>query len=723
MAVLAYLWLSKLVKNEMARLLGTLAFTFCGWMMFWLHFPYFMDMFIYLALILYLSEEILENRKKLLFSITIALIGILSLYQLYMITWLLFIYLMCRYFMINEKFVIKDFLSQFFKVLGHYLLGICLGAIIIVPSLLILTSTNRISIESSSLFSILNMKDILRTITSVISPVSNDYDYNLFFSSISNGVSDGNTVYSYTTLLFPLLLPQLFFIKYKGKKVFASVIGILYLLLLFKFSYYLFNGNESIRWSFFFAVFNCMALAYILDNRDQWNKKALYISGIFIFSSIIVLFFLSRNLNLITPLNRQIQKYLIPCLLIVLTVQFIALVLKKDKLLIVVAMFEILVCFFARIYNGNSLIIAYGKEIWYYQDLIYYDEIMDSITAREQEDSFYRMEFNNTTNLGHNLALSNDYNGFSSYISIYNYYTTDFLMNRMGTKWYFGVQPSKFMIKNVLGNKYLVLEESDEAPYGYSKVDTIKNKIIYENDNFLGFGYATSNVISRNEVEKLPIFLQDYIMMQGIIVDKEIPRSFIPTLPLQVEVDEENKSFKPDSDLDGYYFIVYSLDDPSSTCRLEMYYDANNFDELLRYEVGYQVIKPSREYNDVFTYCTSENNPNHYSKTDIYWVSFESLDKLTNDWNNYDLFTDVIAKGDKISASIDITQNTKVVSTAIAFDPGWKVYADEKEVEVLKTNLGFVGFELGKYITFGAILLIAAEVVLNTIKKTKNRVN
>ena len=86
----------------------------------------------------------------------------------------------------------------------------------------------------------------------------------------------------------------------------------------------------------------------------------------------------------------------------------------------------------------------------------------------------------------------------------------------------------------------------------------------------------------------------------------------------------------------------------------------------------------------------------------------------------------------------DITQNTKVVSTAIAFDPGWKVYADEKEVEVLKTNLGFVGFELsegkheitmvytppgynvGKYITFGAFGLVIVGVVLRIIKKNKN---
>lgn len=114
----AWLWLDKLVQTDRAKLVGALIFTFSGWAMYWLHFNYFLDAYLYLALLLYFSEEILENRKRIGFSLIICLSSIISPYILYMFSWLLLIYMTCRVFMKYDKVTISFFFQKFIAIFG-----------------------------------------------------------------------------------------------------------------------------------------------------------------------------------------------------------------------------------------------------------------------------------------------------------------------------------------------------------------------------------------------------------------------------------------------------------------------------------------------------------------------------------------------------------------------------------------------------------------------------
>lgn len=271
----SFIWISKLTHNSVGKIVISLSFAFCGWTMYFIHFPYYMDTFIYLPLLLYLCEEMLENKKYTLFSIVIALMGILSLYQLYMVSWLIFFYCTCRFIMKNNKFEFKLYFLKLIKVLSYYFLGIGLAAVIIIPCILILLSTNRIMDASTSIFAPIDLGGMFRIFTSLFSPVINDFDYNIYSSPFVGKEMVVYTVYNYSLILFPLLLPQLFKIKFQGKKALVTTTLLLYLLLFFKFSYFIFNGNTSVRWSFFFNVFNCLILAYLFEYRDKWDMKLL----------------------------------------------------------------------------------------------------------------------------------------------------------------------------------------------------------------------------------------------------------------------------------------------------------------------------------------------------------------------------------------------------------------------------------------------------------------
>ncbi|SJZ57802.1 YfhO family protein [Anaerorhabdus furcosa] len=691
-AVLSYLWISRLVKSSQARVITSLSFTFCGWMMYWMHYPNFMDTFIYLSAILYVCEEMFEDKKFWLFSLLIAFIGILSLYQLYMISWLIFIYLICRYFMISSYNIDwKKFWHMFFKVFFYFVLGIGLGAIVIFPCVLILSSTNRIMDVSSSLFLPIKPLDAFRVLTSLFSPVINDFDYNLFGSPFTKDVMSVYTVYNYSLIIFPLFALQVFKVKFNGKKILITTMILLYLLLFFKFSYFVFNGNNSVRWSFYYNVFNCVLLAYLIENKSQWDSKLLKLSGIGIILFIICISIISRYFGLASNISRLTQLYVVPSL-IVFIILYIISSEKNFKYIYILISAEILMCLLLRSFNGNSSLVANQTTVDEYHDKIFQNEIMDYINTID-DSTYYRMEFDVQDSLGYNMPLANTYAGFTSYVSIYNYESIEFYENRFSNSWFVEYNPSKFLVKSLLGNRYLVTNsESLEIPYGYTQMKEFNEFAVYKNSIDMNLGYATNKVISMKSLADKDTFIKDFAMMQGIVVDQE--DSVIIDYPREVKSDLLNESFSPILGTDGVYIIDYSSSDPKSVCKYDLYYNGDSFDTRNSREIGYYALKLDKDYNDIYVYCASDNNPNHYVPVNVYWLSNKQVDQFYSGLNKQDKFYDVESSQDKISASISITGEDKLVATSIAYDDGWSVKVDGKTTAIRKVNYGFIGFDL-----------------------------
>ena len=115
-------------------------------------------------------------------------------------------------------------------------------------------------------------------------------------------------VYNYSFILFVLLLPQLLKIKFRGKKPLIITSLVLYAMLLFPVFYLVFNGNTSIRWSFYYIVFNVMFIAYILQNEEQLDKRLLAVSGVGCILVLIGISLLSIKLGWTTEINQSVIK-------------------------------------------------------------------------------------------------------------------------------------------------------------------------------------------------------------------------------------------------------------------------------------------------------------------------------------------------------------------------------------------------------------------------------
>jgi uncharacterized membrane protein YfhO len=84
------MWLGKLSKDKISITIGSLILTFSGWVIFFYHYNHFLDSFLLYPLILYGIEEYLSNSKITKYTISLALLGIINYYFLYMFVLLSF---------------------------------------------------------------------------------------------------------------------------------------------------------------------------------------------------------------------------------------------------------------------------------------------------------------------------------------------------------------------------------------------------------------------------------------------------------------------------------------------------------------------------------------------------------------------------------------------------------------------------------------------------------
>ena len=151
--IFSYLWISNITKNEPARVFTTFMFTFSGWAMYWIHYNTSLDFYMYIPLILYLSEEVLKGKKQILFIIITFLAILSSLYYFYIFSWLIIFYHLIRYFSTNSNYSIKSFFDYVLKLIIPYSIAIGLCAFIVLPNISIILSSPRLLSNSLPLFS------------------------------------------------------------------------------------------------------------------------------------------------------------------------------------------------------------------------------------------------------------------------------------------------------------------------------------------------------------------------------------------------------------------------------------------------------------------------------------------------------------------------------------------------------------------------------------------
>lgn len=679
----SYLWVSKITKNEAARIISTLIFTFSGWAMYWIHYNTSLDFYMYIPLILYLSEEVLEDRKHIAFIIVTFLAILSSLYYFYIFTWLMIIYHIIRYLLTHNEFQLKTFYSYASKLLYLYFLAIGLGAFVIFPNISIILSSPRLGNSQTQLFSFdySNIK-LYSFLTSFISPVLSDYDTNLYVSRVLNNSVLLN--YQYSFLIFPFILFPLFKMNHNKKFLLILALSFFYLVTFIPFFNVLFNGNGDKRWFVIHIVLNIMTFIFVLDNKP--SKKDFIMSGILLFLIIFAFTYTSLKLNLNQESFRDDLKVNLIVSTLIIFSYTIAFLSKKYQvlLILIIASFESIYVIHQRItmHNSPKYIIADQIDLttYYENDVYTYIKNIDS--------GYYRIDEYNSSS---NNPINFNYAGFQFYSSVYNHSTRNILNDRFASGWNSGYTESKLLYKSLLNSKYYITPDASHIPYGYSYLNTINYDQIYKNDLDVGIGFASNRKTNINKFRELDKSLQDTYLYQTI--SGEFATNFTPTiLPELIGNSVINDNVKLPNQ-DGYVLLDYS-NRSYTNCFIEQYKGdqvafSNQFTEY-----GYLMYKRTSDADSTYLNCTFLYNVNEQVPSNVYFYSNAFIDALYANINSFDKFYNIQVNGDSIYTEIDVKNNESIAFVNIPYDKGWNLKVDGLKQDIVIVNDGFIGFDL-----------------------------
>ena len=687
LGLISYHYLHKYLKiSDFGCLIGSLILSFNSFTIYFAHYPYFADFILY-TLVMMIGCEKAFNKNYGLLLVAVTFSSISNLYNVYMNLFFLLVYFSVRIFMLNEKVTIKYYLTTFLKFLVVVILGLGCSAIVLIPNIKSVLSNYRVSFET--LPAIKNIKDIFAVFTSLLSPVTNDYDYNMYVNSLSSDITSP-LFYSYSSILF--IYCALLNFKNVFKKYKPLVIGIIGIILLefTPYSNLVLNGNNSARWGFFLSILCTIFISCSLNDENVYSLKH---KNAFIYTSIILL--IAYGFSFIFKTYSDLNKWNVlintVVLIVLVGVIFNGFKYKKQVIVIASVSIEMLYCLTLRYFNNFHFMTESTSNWNTYSSYLYDTSSLDTIRNTQDTSGYYRVDQSKVRFDNYNDSLVQHYDGFTSYLSVYNFKTYDWAFKHFSNDQFVPTIGSKYITKELAGLRYFANYDdtslvSDDMKL-IEETDTYK---LYKNTNEVGLGYSVSNSINQSDVENLSVFEQDILMQHYAIVENG--GSSYDSKYLLKNKTLDNYYLKL-SEKDKYIVIDYSLVNKNAHVVLD-YYDENgnsvSYKEIDEY--SYTIDKIPDTAVGVYVYVTNNYNENEYLQPDVYLLENTHLD----DKDIISRFTSVEISKDTYSGDIEIQNDNDYVVTSIGYDSDWKVYDNGKEKSFEKVNNAFVGFKLLK---------------------------
>jgi len=270
-----------------------------------------------------------------------------------------------------------------------------------------------------------------------------------------------------------------------------------------------------------------------------------------------------------------------------------------------------------------------------------------------------------------------------------------------------------------IGNKYLLSLDAN-APLGYRFFNNLNDIYVYKNEDVLPIAYASSNLFSRKNFERLGYPYNMEMFINGIITEEksntyfhsnigEIALGELPNLSEFLEIKEENGIYYIDTDRNIKF--NYELDESfknhiifirfnvlasqncsygdlritinetknTLTCQEWKYHNGN-------YQFDYAIsIKDNLELNiDILK--------GRYEIVDLefYVLNIEYIQNIREDIDEF-IFNKDKTKGNVIYGSINVTESG-YFAISIPYDRGFNFYVNGVLTPYEKVNTAFMGF-------------------------------
>ena len=499
-------------REDYNTLIGAIIYTFCGYIFYAsVRHPYFTNPVIMLPLVFIGIDKILKEDKYIWFTVTIAILAIMNYYFLYMITILAVIYAVVKYIVEYRENGIKEFGMKFGKTVLHYIIGIMIAGIILLPTVYAFLNSDRAGGDYTY--------------------YSLQYYEKLLFGQPDTSFWSKSYVASIVILILPVGILNIKNNKENKTTIINIAISIIILLVPFLGS--VMNGFsfQSNRWIFAYSFY--MAYLVVINLRKDMKYTGKEI--ISMLSTLIIYMVLALVAKRIKRKFVLISIFFAAVIIALIIIKNIY--KKHEKIIRKLCKVAIII-----LVAGNTVIYAwslysieggqYVKEFISLSKLeqqynSYGDKIKNFNKAikyiKQNDNSYYRI--GTPIYINNNMSIKHNYKSFNNYLSIGNGYISDFSKellvlgnNKTNSLNEFD---SRTKMTTLLGCKYYVVPKSKKSyvPYGYKLIKEYKNTQIYENENNLSIGLFYDNYIVEDDYKKLSALEKEQALLETAVVD------------------------------------------------------------------------------------------------------------------------------------------------------------------------------------------------------------
>jgi uncharacterized membrane protein YfhO len=541
-AFLVYLFLKSIGLSPQSILIGTLLYSFSGFMIVGGGWYIFSTEACFLAFLLYAFEIMYQKGRWYFFPVAIALIAVNQPFNLFLYGTFLILYFLVRHYTAGWSW--RKTGITVLQISGFGLLGLLMSSFFFWSSMQALLDSPRVG-GSSGYFKqlmsapLFGLGDSLHNTTAVLRFFSNDM---LGHGTDYRGWQNYLEAPLFYIGLFPLLLmPQVFLLSGRKKALaYGALLTVLLLPVIFpylRYATWLFTGDYYRGFSFFVGLAILYLALQAFDLIIQKGKVNLIVLGITFALLMVLLYFpYPSGSTLIDEGSRSTARNFL-VLYAIITGLFQIKTVRPVFGYVVIALVVIELGYtnYVNLSKRDAVTSRELKSKTGYNDFA----VEGAAYINEQDKSFFRAEKNYTCNpavhTSFNDAKIQGYNGSMVYGSFNQKSYIRFMEemdiitpgNEMESRWVVGLG-SRPILMSLVNTKYSMVKGNSDnfQMMGYRKIAEFEDIQVMKNQYYLPFGFAYDSYVSIDSIRVAGTLTKDRIMMRAFVAESPIDPRF-----------------------------------------------------------------------------------------------------------------------------------------------------------------------------------------------------
>lgn len=554
-ALTGYLFIRRFTRTPAAAELGGLMYAFSGFAVYNIFFNHFHEAIVFFPLLLLSLEQLVTENKRFFFALMVGLCALTNYYFFFGMFIFLLIYYFVRVFTGAYKFKFSRFLCIWFEGI----LGVALAAFILLPSILAVSGNPRVDNILMGWSAIMYGKEQIygNILECFFFPPDIPARPVFFPGAKVQWSSLGGWLPLFSTVgIFALF-------KNRKKHWLKTLIGICIFIALVPFlnsAFSAFNTAFYTRW--FYMPILMISLATVMlteDNSVDWKPSFKWVMGITVAISLVIGLFpreKDENGKVLFGLFSQgsseedfymyLSRFIITCFIAIMSLVILGFTLKlikKDKKLFFKTA-TACVCIITIVY-ANFYMVCGRSHATDAKDVVINQLINGEINLPQKDK--YRVETyggpnNATMFLGYSGNISFHSTISPSIMEFYDYIGIERTVNSEASEDYYALR-SLFSVKYLINSKhssdsFVDTETGETAMPGYNYLKTEDDFYIYENENYIPYGFSYDYYMTEEFCEGFNNEQRASMMLKAVVLNKEQIKKYAYMFK-DIETDED----------------------------------------------------------------------------------------------------------------------------------------------------------------------------------------